>query len=152
MNIEVATNISKEYENIKIVIEAPELNDEVQNILRNLTTISEDRNIIIASKDNEIFLLKITDIIYFFSDEKYNYAKTKDGIFKVKDRLYELEEKYSRNKFIRISSAYIININKTKSFDVSQIGSIVAKMEDGKNILVSKRRIREVKEFLNGRK
>lgn len=152
MNIEVATNISKEYENIKITLQAPELNEEVQNILNNLTTICEDKNIIVASKDNEIFLLKIKDIIYFFSDEKYNYAKTQEGIFKVKDKMYELEEKYSRNKFIRISSAYIININKTKSFDVSQIGSIIAKMEDGKNILVSKRRIREVKEFLNGRK
>ena len=152
MNIEVATNISKEYENIKITLQAPELNEEVQNILNNLMTICEDKNIIVGSKDNEIFLLKTKEIIYFFSDEKYNYAKTKEGVFKVKDRLYELEEKYSKNKFIRISSAYIINLNKTKSFDVSQIGSIVAKMEDGKNILVSKRRIRDVKEFLNGRK
>ena len=152
MNIEVATNISKEYENIKIILQAPELNEEVQNILNNLTTICEDKNIIVGSKDNEIFLLKIKDVMYFFSDEKYNYAKTQGGIFKVKDKMYELEEKYSRNKFIRISSAYIINLNQTKSFDVSQIGSIVAKMEDGKNILVSKRRIREVKEFLNGRK
>ena len=152
MNIEVATNISKEYENIKITLQAPELNEEVQNILNNLTSICEEKNIIVGNKDNEIFLLKIKDIIYFFSDEKYNYAKTKEGIFRVKDRLYELEEKYSRNKFIRISSAYIINLNKTKSFDVSQIGSIVAKMEDGKNILVSKRRIKEVKEFFNGRK
>ena len=152
MNIEVATNISKEYENIKITLQAPELNEEVQNILNNLTTICEDRNIIVGSKDNEIYLLKIKDIIYFFSDEKYNYAKTQEGIFKVKDKMYELEEKYSRNKFIRISSAYIININRTKSFDVSQIGSIVAKMEDGKNIFVSKRRIKEVKEVLNGRK
>lgn len=152
MNIEVATNISKEYESIKITLQAPELNEEVQNILNNLTTICEDKNIIVGSKDNEIFLLKTKDIIYFFSDEKYNYAKTKEGVFKVKERLYELEEKYLRNKFIRISSAYIININKTKSFDVGQIGSIVAKMEDGKNILVSKRKIKEVKEFLNGRK
>lgn len=152
MNIEVATNISKEYKNIKITLQAPELNKEVQNILNNLTTICEDKSIIVGNKDNEIFLLKMNDVIYFFSDEKYNYAKTKEGIFKVKDRLYELEEKYSKNKFIRISSAYIININKTKSFDVGTIGSIVAKMEDGKNILVSKRRIKEVKEFLSGRR
>lgn len=152
MNIEVATNISKEYENIKIILQAPELNEEVQNILNNLTTICEDKNIIVGNRDNEIFLLKIKDILYFFSEEKYNYAKTQEGIFKVKDRMYEIEEKYSKNKFIRISSSYIINLNKTKSFDVSQIGSIVAKMEDGKNILISKRRIRDVKEFLNGRK
>jgi len=152
MDIEVDTKISKDYKNVKITITAPELNEEVKHILNNITTISDNKDVIVAAKDNEIFLIKVADIFYFFSDDKYNYAKTEEGIFKVKDRLYELEEKYSKNKFIRISSAYIINLNKTKSFDVSQIGSIVAKMEDGKNILVSKRRIRDVKEFLNGRK
>lgn len=152
MDIEVDTNISKEHKNIKISIIAPELNEEVQNILNNLTTICDKKNVIVATKNNEIFLLKINDILYFFSDDKYNYAKTEEGIFKIKEKLYEIEERYSKIKFIRISSAYIININKVKSFDVSQIGSIVAKMEDGNNILVSKRRIKEVKEFLNGRK
>jgi len=152
MNIEIDTNISKEFENIKISIKAPELNEEVQNILNNLTTICENKNVIVGNKNNEIFLLKIKDILYFFSDEKYNYAKTHEGTFKIKKRLYELEEKYFKNKFIRISSAYIININKTKSFDVGQIGSIIAKMEDGTNIFVSRRKIKEVKEFLNGRK
>jgi len=152
MDIEVDTNISKEHKNIKISITAPELNEEVQNILNNLTTIYDNKNVIVATKNNEIFLLKTNDILYFFSDDKYNYAKTEEGIFKIKEKLYEIEEKYSKIKFIRISSAYIININKVKSFDVSQIGSIVAKMEDGNNILVSKRRIKEVKEFLNGRK
>ena len=152
MDIEVDTNISKEHKNIKISITAPELNEEVQNILNNLTTICDNKNVIVATKNNEIFLLKTNDILYFFSDDKYNYAKTEEGIFKIKEKLYEIEEKYSRVKFIRISSAYIININTVKSFDVSQIGSIVAKMEDGNNILVSKRRIKEVKQFLNGRK
>lgn len=152
MDIEVDTNISKEHKNIKISITAPELNEEVQNILNNLTTICDNKNVIVATKNNEIFLLKTNNILYFFSDDKYNYAKTEEGIFKIKEKLYEIEERYSRIKFIRISSAYIININKVKSFDVSQIGSIVAKMEDGNNILVSKRRIKEVKEFLNGRK
>lgn len=152
MNIEVDTNISKEHKGIKVSITAPEFNDDVQNILNSLSTVSENRNIIVATKNNELFLLKASDILYFYSDEKYIYAKTKEESYKVKQKMYELEECLPTNKYIRISSAYIINIDKTISFDIGQIGSLYAKMEDGKKIEVSKRRIKEVKKFLTERK
>lgn len=152
MNIEVDTNISKEHKGIKVSITAPEFNDDVQNILNSLSTVSENRNIIVATKNNELFLLKASDILYFYSDEKYIYAKTKEVGYKVKQKMYELEECLPTNKYIRISSAYIINIDKTVSFDMGQIGSLYAKMEDGKKLEVSKRRIKEVKKFLTERK
>ena len=152
MNIEVDTNISKEHKGIKVSITAPEFNDDVQNILNSLSAVSENRNIIVATKNNELFLLKASDILYFYSDEKYIYAKTKEEGYKVKQKMYELEECLPTNKYIRISSAYIINIDKTVSFDIGQIGSLYAKMEDGKKLEVSKRRIKEVKKFLNERK
>ena len=152
MNIEIDTNISKEHKGIKVSITAPEFNDDVQNILNSLSAVSENRNIIVATKNNELFLLKSSDILYFYSDEKYIYAKTKDEGYKVKQKMYELEECLPTNKYIRISSAYIINIDKMVSFDMGQIGSLYAKMEDGKKLEVSKRRIKEVKKFLTERK
>lgn len=152
MNIEVETNISKEHKSIKVLVTAPELNEDVQNILKNLSTVCENKNIIVATKNNEIFLLKAIDILYFYSDEKYIYAKTKEESYRVKHKMYELEECLPTNKYIRISSAYIINIDRTVSFDMGQIGSLYAKMEDGKKLEVSKRRIKEVKKFLNERK
>jgi len=152
MDFEVDTNISKEYKSIKVLITAPELNEQVQGILNNLSTVCENRNNIVATKNNELFLLKTNDILYFYSDEKYIYAKTRDESYRVKQKMYELEEILPNNKYVRISSAYIINIDKTISFDIGQIGSLYAKMEDGKKLEVSKRRIKEVKNFLNERK
>jgi len=152
MDFEVDTNISKEYKSIKVLITAPELNEQVQSILNNLSTVCENRNNIVATKNNELFLLKTNDILYFYSDEKYIYAKTRDESYRVKQKMYELEEILPNNKYVRISSAYIINIDKTISFDIGQIGSLYAKMEDGKKLEVSKRRIKEVKNFLNERK
>lgn len=96
--------------------------------------------------------MKTNDILYFYSDEKYIYAKTRDEGYRVKQKMYELEEILPNNKYVRISSAYIINIDKTISFDMGQIGSLYAKMEDGKKLEASKRKIKEVKNFLNERK
>ena len=152
MNIKISTNISKEFENVTIHIDAPELNDELQLLINNLSNFSSLKEELVATKNNEIFLIKTKDVLYFYSDEKYNYIKTNEGTYKIKEKLYELEEQLPNNKFIRISNSCIINIEKTKSFDASIIGSLIAKMEDNTKQVVSKRRIKNVMKFLNERK
>ena len=152
MNIKVNTNISNEFEEIIINVNAPMITEDLQKILNNLMKISSKKEEIVASKNNEIFLLKTKDILYFYSDEKFNYAKTIDSSYKIKEKLYELEEQLPKNRFIRISNSCIINVEKTKSFDASIIGSLIAKMEDNTKQEVSKRRIKSVMKFLNERK
>ena len=152
MNIKVNTNISKEFDEITINVNAPEFTEDLQKILNNLLTISTEKEEMVATKNNEIFLLKTKDILYFYSDEKNNYAKTMQTTYRVKEKLYELEEQLSKNKFIRISNSCIINVEKTKSFDASLIGSLVARMEDNTKQEVSKRKIKNVMKFLNERK
>ena len=152
MNIKLNTNISNEFEEIIINVNAPILTEDLQKILNNLMKISSKKEEIVATKNNEIFLLKTKDILYFYSDEKFNYAKTIDSSYKIKEKLYELEEQLPKNRFIRISNSCIINVEKTKSFDASIIGSLVAKMEDNTKQEVSKRRIKSVMRFLNERK
>ena len=149
MDIQVNTNISKEYNDItiKVQVSAPELTDEVQKILDNLSKISKKKEEIVATKNNQIFLLKSKDVLYFYSDEKNNFAKTREGVYKIKERLYELEENLDDKNFIRISNSCIINIDRTKCFDVSQIGSLIAKMEDDTKQEVSKRKIKNVMNF-----
>lgn len=152
MDIKVYTNISKEFEDIVINVNAPELTEGLQRIINNLTNISSIKEEIVATNNNEIFLLKTKDILYFYSDEKNNYAKTMNNTYRIKERLYELEESLPKKKYIRISNSCIINIEKTKSFDVGTIGSLVAKMADNTKQEVSKRRIKYVMKFLNERR
>jgi len=154
MDIKVNTNISKEFNDaiIKVEVTAPEITEDIQKFLNSISQIAKKKEEIVATKNNEIFLLKSKNVFYFYSDEKNNFAKTNDGIYKIKERLYELEENLDEKKFIRISNSCIINIDNTKCFDVSQIGSLFAKMEDDTKQEVSKRKIKNVMNFLNERK
>lgn len=152
MDIKVDTNISKEFNEINININAPELTDDLQKIINNLVKISSQKDEIVATKNNEIFLIKTKDVFYFYSDEKSNYCKTKTDTYRVKEKLYELENELSKNKFIRISNSCIVNIDQVVCFDVSKIGSLVVKMQDNTRQEVSKRRIKNVMKFLNERK
>ena len=89
MNIKISTNISNEFEDITINIQAPKMTEELQKIITNLSSISSIKEEVVATKNNEIFLLNTKEILYFYSDEKYNYAKTQNETYRIKEKLYE---------------------------------------------------------------
>ena len=152
MEIKVRTNISSEYQDIDIIINAPKKNEEVL-MLENLLLSKSQKTInqIIAIQNNDIFIVNISDIIVFFSEEKNNYCKTKDGIFKIKEKLYYLEEILPSKDFIRISNSAIININQVKCFNTSIIGRIIVRFKDGSEESVSRRKTSEIMKFLKDR-
>lgn len=152
MNIKVRTNISSEYEDIEIVINSPVKNEQVQRLENDL--ISETTKTIqkiIGMQGNDIFVINTLDIIMFYSEEKNNFCKTKNGIYRIKEKLYYLEEMLPKKDFIRISNSAIININNVKCFNTSIVGKMVVKFEDGSEETVSRRRTSEIMKFLNER-
>lgn len=78
MDIKVRTNISNEFQNIEVYINAPERNEEVQ-MLENelLSKSSKSIQQIIAMQNNDIFIINMSDVILFFSEEKNNFVKLK---------------------------------------------------------------------------
>ena len=144
MDINVATNISKEYKNIEVIINAPEINEEVTTIANSIMGISNSIKQIIATKDNKIYLFTIDEIICFYSEEKNNYCKTKNGTYRIKEKLYELEEKLCKGDYVRISNSCIINLKYVDSFDTSIIGTIEVIFKDGCKEYVSRRKVKDV--------
>ena len=104
-----------------------------------------------ANKNNEIYFIKIEDIICFFSQDKYNYIRTKDGIYRLKYKLYEIEEVFNSKDFIRISKSCIININQVKCFDTNTLGTLVVKLNDNTQEIVSKRNVSQIMKLLRER-
>lgn len=152
MKVEIKANILKDLKNICITIDAPELTEEVQNIIDYISNISKKQSQIIADKDNKIYILELKDVICFFSKDKYNYVRTVNGIYRIKMKLYELEEALDKNDFIKISNSCIVNINQVECFDISILGTIVVKLKDDTKENVSKRNIKKVKQMLKERR
>ena len=150
MNIKVRTEISNEYENIEVIINTSKLTADVQKIIELIQNLDTSLDKIIASKGNDIFILNTKDIVCFYSEEKSNYCRTTKGVFKVRETLYELEEKLSSNDFIRISNSCIININHVECFNTGIIGTIIVKFKDGNIEYVSRRRVSKVMKQLKG--
>lgn len=151
MEIKINTNISEEFSNITININAPKITEEVENIIRQISNINSVPNQLIGYINNEIYFIELKDVICFFSKDKYVFARTKDNSYKIKYKLYELNEIFEQKDFIRISNSCIININKIECFDTSIIGTITVKMKDGTKEVVSKRNVSQIMKLLKQR-
>ena len=153
MEIKLNTNISKEYENINVTINAPDRNSQVIELENNILGLSSNKiEKIIGKQDDNIYIIDINDIFLFYSEDKNNFCKTKDGVFRIKEKLYYLEEVLPSNMYIRTSNSAIVNINKVKCFNTNMVGSILIKLINGEEEYVSRRRIPEVMKFLKDRR
>lgn len=144
MKIEV-----EKLENNKIQINV-EIDKQNRNIDKLIQYIKEfERTKIVETKENERKTIETKDILYFYSDKKYNYCRTKEAEFKIKSKLYELEK--MDVDFLRISKSCVINLQKVKQFDLSETGKIVVKFDGNLEQQVSRRKIRDVMEYLEER-
>ncbi|MBP3501878.1 MAG: LytTR family transcriptional regulator [Clostridia bacterium] len=153
MKINVQTNISENHgDDIEVIINASEYTKEIGNLIDLINTITNcEIDTILGKNGNEISIINVDDIMYVYSEEQNNYCKTSKGIFKIKDKLYELEEKLPKKNFIRISNSAIINIQYVECFDVGIVGSILVKFVDNSTQYVSRRRVSQVMKFLKER-
>lgn len=149
MKIHIETDISDKYDDeIKVTIQTNQINDKVQQIINSIETMDNNFKKIIGTQNNNIFILNIDEIICFYSENKNNYCKTDRGVFKIKQPLYEVENKLSTKDFIRISNATIININHVAHFNTDITGTIKVQFKDGTIEYISRRRISRVMKLL----
>lgn len=151
MKIKINTNISSEFEETSITINAPELSNEIQNLIQYISNINTIPNQIVANKNNKVYFIEVEKVICFFSKDKYNYVRIKEGIYKIKYKLYELEEIFKQKDFIRISNSCIININQVECFDTSILGTVLVKLKDNTQETVSKRNVAQIMKLLKER-
>lgn len=151
MGINIITNISDEFKETKITIEAPNLSKEVQDILNYIENSNGQLSQIIASKDNKIHFIELKNIICFFSEDKYNYLRTKEDTYKIKYKLYELEELLNMQNFIRISKSCIINIEQVKYFNIGILNTIIVELKDNTKETVTKKYFKQIMNLLKER-
>ena len=103
---------------------------------------------IIGIKNNSYYVLNVDSIVSIKSKDKYNYCKTKDEEYRIKEQLYFLEEVLPKDRFLRISNSIIVNVDFVKCFNTDVVGTIIVEMKDGTKETVSKRRNSEVMKFI----
>ena len=142
IEIQIDSNIKED----KIVIYAKEITEEIQKIVKNLE--NEPIDVITGIYDEKIYILKPSEINYFYSENQKILAKTLDKSVQVKLKLYEIEDMFKNKGFIRISNSVIANINKIENIEMSFNGVMCIRFKNGDKEYSSRRYVKKIKESL----
>lgn len=97
--------------------------------------------------ENEAVKLSLNDVYCFISEDNKVYALTESNRYRLKSRLYQLEEKLNDN-FVKINQSCIANIRKIERFKATVGGSLTVIFKNGYIDFVSRRNLKNVKERL----
>ena len=144
--MDVEIRVDKTLKEKKVVILVPEIDKEVLDLKEKIQNSSQ--SILTGFYDGKLEFIGLDDIIRVYANEKKVYAVTMDKEYILRLALYQVEDRLTSEKFVRISNSEIINLEKTKSFDLDYINTISCEMINGDVCYVSRRTLKKVKQIL----
>ncbi|MBR0491435.1 MAG: LytTR family transcriptional regulator [Clostridia bacterium] len=146
--MKIEFKIDKNIDETKVVIYAKEMNEEVKNIMNKLESNNNSESIM-GLIDDMNYILDLNDIESFFTEDYKVFARKDGKKYRVKKRIYELEDFLSNTTFVRISNSEIVNFNKVDSLEIQGRITIILKFKSGEITYVSRRYISKIKKYLN---
>ena len=127
--------------------------EEVVIYLKSENGLSEKIDALINGKSSEIIgyesdnmiIIRHGEVVCFTVMDSRVVCITDKGKYRIRERLFELEEKLS-DKFVKINQSCLANTEKIASFSASVTGSLKVTFKNGYTDYVSRRQLRAVKE------
>ena len=142
INIDV---VAKEPE---ILITTAHMTEDVNRVVEFVSRLDDSPTVLSGIRDDKVELLDYDAIIRFYAEEGKVFARTERGLYQIRLRLYEVEERLDNGKFVRISNSEIVNLKKVKSLDLSFVGTICMELSNGEVSYVSRRYVSKIKKVL----
>ena len=140
------TDESKEDE---VIIRCSRVDDNVQKLQEFILSLTAPR--MTFYKDSQVFYLPLDEILFFETDGEQVFAHTKGDAYKVKHRLYELEEMLPR-PFSRAAKGTIVNTKQIYAIDRNLTSSSKISFNGThKNIYVSRHYYKSLREKMGER-
>ena len=138
MSMQIEIKIDDQYDDLKILILANKMTDQVNEIFNKL---SETHPIVLTGfKEDCLEILKPEDVIRIYGENQKVIAQTDKNEYFLRLRLYEVEERLGKNGFVRISNSEIINLNKVVKMDMNLSGTICVRLVGNISTFASRRK------------
>ena len=132
----------------EILITTAHMTEDVNRVVEFVSRLDDSPTILSGIRDDKVELLDYDAIIRIYAEEGKVFARTEQGLYQIRLRLYEVEERMDNGKFVRISNSEIVNLKKVKSLDLSFVGTICMELSNGEVSYVSRRYVSKIKKVL----
>lgn len=143
--MKIHLTINSELQETEIHIHAKEYNEQIEKLMKQLQATQS--SIIDGYFQQEIHMLKISDIYSIYAEGSKVFLQTEEQEFESKRKLYELEDQLAKD-FARVSKSTLVNINKIASIQMVKIGSTELLLDNDVSIHISRKYLKELKRQL----
>lgn len=133
--MKININVDNRFTETEITINCEQMSEELEKVIATLRILDLK---ITGSKNNQVYILETSNILYIDTVDKRTFLYTKTDIYETNLKLYRLEELLSSNDFFRASKSCIINFNCIKSLRSDIAGRIIVTMENDEKLIVSR--------------
>lgn len=131
----------------EIIVRYREMNDQIESIIG---IVQGKGHKISAYGDGQMHLLVPEHVYYLESVDGVTFAYLKDKVYKVQMSLLELEICYEGRGFFRCSKSMVLNIYKISHLKSEPGNRILATMENGEQVMISRKYAKELRRILKG--
>jgi len=133
----------------EVIIRCSSISEDVQKIQAYIQSLAAPK--LVFYKGNQEFYLPLSEILFFETDGEQVYAHTKDDAFRVRHRLYELEDILPRT-FIRVAKGTIVNTTRIYGIHRNLTASSQIQFAaTHKHVYVSRHYYKHLKEIMSER-
>lgn len=129
---------------LRVKVLAPGKSEELAALLARL----EEPGRLTGFRNGEASPLEVSGILRFYGEDKEVRAQTAEGVYTIRLRLYELEERLDSRTFVRVSHSEIVNWKRVTALDLKLTGTIRVTLEGGITTYASRRYVKKIKEVL----
>lgn len=140
--------IDAEAKEPELVITTAYMTGEVNRVVEFVSSLDDVPTILCGIRNDKVDLLDQEAIVKIYAEDGKVFAKTDEGLYQMRLRLYEAEERLDSSKFVRISNSEIVNLKKVNSLDLSFVGTICMELSNGEVSYVSRRYVSKIKKVL----
>lgn len=144
--MKVSLDIDPDYEQTKVTIHCKELDESIQDILEFLK--KQETEFIVGKSGEMQHILRPKEIHFFHTEEDTVVAVTANGSYKLKEKLYELEQVLPSTHFVRLSKSVIANLHELSHFEASFNGTLCVHFKSGAKEYVTRTYVGKIKESL----
>lgn len=147
--MKIRVNENPEIKELEVVINCKQVDQLVYDVKKSLEYLNK---VITGKIEGRSYTLTPNQIYYFESIDNKVFVYSKDKVYDINLKLYELEEIYKETPLIRINKNTVLNTRKIKSFKSSLNGRMEAILKNQEMVIISRKYVPILKTVLGGRR
>lgn len=131
----------------RLEIYCHKVSSEIMEIVRFVKSIQGQLTGIIEGTQYEI---PVSDVFYLEGVDNKVFIYCEKQVYETRQKLYELEEALKEKHFLRVSKSVVLNLMKIESIKPSLNGRFTAIIQNGEQVIISRKYVPELKKALKG--